>query len=272
VTLFVLPVVGHGKAVERHGSANRPIAEHDAVYRYRLCRNSFRDTEIACRAISLMDPALARWVRQEGLAVDVWTSHELGIAITEGIDPARIVVRGDALSDPELRCVANVGVGRIVVGSASQVDFVAVCTEHRTQGVLVQTTDSHTPRRQVAFDTPAAVPSGLPFATRDTDNAVSAVLAQHRLNLEGLHCDVGSQDGAFASYAAAVSHMIAEMARLRRRHGKVLTRLSLHRDPPLSDSRTESEELAERIDEALDDACASMRFPRPRVLLSFGST
>jgi diaminopimelate decarboxylase len=62
------------------------------------------------------------------------------------------------------------------------------------------------------------------------------------------------------------------MARLRRRHGKVLTRLSLHRDAPLSDSRTESEELAERIDEALDDACASMRFPRPRVLLSFGST
>jgi diaminopimelate decarboxylase len=189
-----------------------------------------------------------------------------------GVHPARIVVRGDALSDPELRCVANVGVGRIVVGSASQVDFLALCIEHRTQGVLVQTTDSHIPPRQVAFDTADAVPSGLPFAGRDIDNALSAVLAQHRLNLEGLHCDVGSKDGAFDSCAAAVRHMIAEMARLRRRHGKVLTRLSLHRDAPLSDSRTESEELAERIDEALDDACASMRFPRPRVLLSFGST
>lgn len=88
----------------------------------------------------------------------------------------------------------------------------------------------------------------------------------------GLHCEAGSQDHDFVSYPAAIGHIIAEMTRVRRNHGVVLTRLGLGgvRAVPCGDWAVELPELATQIDESLDDACATLRFPRPLVALSTG--
>ena len=66
--------------------------------------------------------------------------------------------------------------------------------------------------------------------------------------------------------------MIAEMTLIRRHHGAVLTRLGLggRRCVPSGDWAVELPELASEIDESLDDACATLRFPRPLVVLSTG--
>ena len=57
--------------------------------------------------------------------------------------------------------------------------------------------------------------------------------------------------------------MITEMTQIRRHHGVVLTRLGLGggRAVPSGDWTTELPELASQIDESLDDACATLRFP-----------
>lgn len=264
------PIGFDGHGAELHTTAGQPPAGHSSIRRYNLYRTSLPDIEICCAAIELRNPQLARWVRKQSLAVDVCTSEELGVAIANGIHPARIVVHGDALCDTELRRAANVGVGRIIVASASQVDLLALRNEHRTQGILVRTTDPGADSYRLAAGTDDCVPFGLPFATAETDNALRAVLGHRRLNLHGLHAEIGSQDGGFFSYPTAIGHMVAEMARIRRDYGQVPTRLSLHRDVPLCDSRVGLETLAAHIDDALDDACAAMRFPRPRVLLSTG--
>ena len=93
-----------------------------------------------------------------------------------------------------------------------------------------------------------------------------------RLNLVGLHCDVGSEEHDFVSYPAAIGHMITEMTQIRRHHGVVLTRLGLGggRAVPSGDWTIELPELASQIDESLDDACATLRYPRPLVVLSPG--
>ena len=55
-------------------------------------------------------------MRKRALATDVRTSEELAVAgCHRASDPARIVVRGDTLPDPELLCAANVGVGRVII-------------------------------------------------------------------------------------------------------------------------------------------------------------
>jgi len=46
-------------------------------------------------------------VRKQALATDVRTSEELAVAVANGIHPARIVVHGDTMSDPELLCAAT---------------------------------------------------------------------------------------------------------------------------------------------------------------------
>ena len=66
--------------------------------------------------------------------------------------------------------------------------------------------------------------------------------------------------------------MITELAMIRRSHGAVLTRLGLGggRAVPSGDWTIELPEIAAQIDESLDDACATLRFPRPLVVLSPG--
>ena len=245
--------------------------EHDDVRCYTLYRNAFAEREIACPAMVLRDTVLARWVRKHALAVDVRTSKELAIAIANGIHPGRIVVHGDNLYDPELRCAANVGVGRVIVDSASQAEFLASCSENRTHSVLIRTTDPGLRSSWEVMEANRGTPLGASSAPNNAD-PIEVVLAHRRLNLEGLDARIGLHEGAFVSCTAAIGHMIAEMARVRGQHAIVLTQLGLHIDLPVRDSEIALRSLADRIGATLDDACTTMRFPRPRVLLSLDST
>ena len=211
-------------------------------------------TEIALPALALRNRVVAKWVRDHGLAVDVRSGEELAVAIASGIHPTRMTVYADTLYANEiLFCTANLGVGRLLVSSADQIEQLVVAP-HRRQGVLVGMTDVTAP------------------APGEADDAVKAIVDHSRLDLIGLHCEIGSQDRDFVSYPAAIGHMIAEMTHIRHDHGIVATRLSLGggRAVPSGDWTVELPELASEIDESLDDACATLRFPRPMVVLSTG--
>ena len=67
--------------------------------------------------------------------------------------------------------------------------------------------------------------------------------------------------------------MVAQMDHIRRRHGVVLTRLVLGGGSVLAaaDSSVIRRDLAEEIDSSVDDACATLRFPRPVVVISAGA-
>ena len=116
------------------------------------------------------------------------------------------------------------------------------------------------------------VPSGFRFDSNESDTAIAAVLEHEWLNLAGMHCEVGSQDHDFVSDPAAIGHMIAEMTHVRRNRGVVLTRLGVGggRAIPSGDWAVELPQLAAQIDDSLDDACGTLRFPRPLVVLSTG--
>jgi len=179
-------------------------------------------------------------------------------------------VHADGMSDSELRAAANLAPGRVVVSSMSQIDLLASTVEHRTQGVVICVTDVNAPIL-TAVGTPK---SGFRFDSNELDYAVRRTLAAKRLNLIGLHCDVGSEEHDFVSYPAAIGHMITEMTQIRRHHRVVLTRLGLGggRAVPSGNWTIELPELASQIDESLDDACATLRYPRPLVVLSPGLT
>ncbi len=122
--------------------------------------------------------------------------------------------------------------------------------------------------------TPEAGQRHFIFDSTDTDIAVDAVLGHRSLALIGLQCEVGTAAHDFVSYPAAVGTMIAQMDDIRRRHGVVLTRLVLGVGGALSNANSfvAQRDMAEEIDESVDDACATVRFPRPAVVLAAGST
>ena len=252
----------------RHTVSGEPDPlERAVLHRCETYRKSFPMTEIALPAYALRNLPVARWARDQRLAIDVCTGKEFAVAIAAGIHPARMTVHADRLSDSELRATANLEPGRVVVNSMSQIELLASAVG-RTQGVVICVTDVDAPVLTVA----GTEKRGFRFDSTELDRAIEAVLAAKRLNLLGLHCDVGSEENDFVSYPAAIGHMITEMSQIRRHHAVVVTRLGLGGGwaVPCGDWTTELPELASQIDESLDDACATVRYPRPLVVLSPG--
>lgn len=269
VFLSVLSVTKLSGSAARQTDLHGPLTpDRVAVRRCESYRKSFPVTEIALPAYALRNLSVARWVRDQRLAIEVRTDEELAVAIAAGIHPGRMTVHADAMTDPELRAISNLAPGRVVVSSMSQIVLLGSTVEHRTQAVGLFVTDIDAPMPGLA----GADKPGFRFDSDELDRAVGAVLGDKRLNLVGLHCDVGGQDHDFVSYPAAIGHMITEMTQIRRHHSVVTTRLGLGggRAAPAGDWTVELAELARQIDASLDDACATMRFPRPLVMLSPG--
>ncbi|GAA3192434.1 hypothetical protein GCM10020255_092480 [Rhodococcus baikonurensis] len=124
---------------DQYGTPTYVVDEADVRHRCRTYREIFPDSEIVYAGKALMIRAMATWVSDEGLGVDVCSAGELAIALAAGVDPKRIILHGNAKSVSELRAAVNAGVGRIVLDSPSEaVRLASVCT-HR-QKVLIRVT------------------------------------------------------------------------------------------------------------------------------------
>jgi diaminopimelate decarboxylase len=249
------------------------IDETDFRQRCRRYREALRGIDVVYAGKSLLTIAVARWASEEGLSIDVCSAGELAIALAGGVDPARIVMHGNAKSPNEMREAARVGVGRIVLDSCIEIAYLAGLARRR-QRVLIRVTpdiDIHGHR---------AVTTGISDQkfgfTLDGDHAAEAVkrvLAHPILDLVGLHCHIGSQVTDSALYGEAIRRMIAAMADIRAHHGIILTELNIgggHGIPYLpGDRELNLDELADVI-EALDEACAAEHFPRPTIVVEPG--
>ena len=69
--------------------------------------------------------AVARWVREEGLCLDVCSGGELAVAIRAGFPGERIALHGNNKSTAEIEAALAHGVGRIVVDSFEEIERIA---------------------------------------------------------------------------------------------------------------------------------------------------
>lgn len=240
-----------------------PQPDHPQIRRLIGYRDSCAPAEVSFPASVLHDSGVARWMREHRQAIDVRTMQELYSAISVGIHPALMTVHADQLDTADMPRLAAVGVGRVVLSRDEHIVSLSDAVVGRTQNVLLRMTDATTTdraRRQFVCD------------SHDADLAVDAVMERRSLNVTGLQCEVGTAVDDFVSYPAAIGNMVAQMDHIRRRHGVVLTRLVLGGGSVLAaaDSSVIRRDLAEEIDESVDDACATLRFPRPSVIISAG--
>ena len=252
-----------------HNEQTRSLVRDDEdLQRCKIYRKAFPMTEIAFPARALRNRAIATWVRDHRVSVDVRSGEELATAIAAGIKLPRLTLYADVLSDSNLHAAVDLGIGRVVAGSVQEIELLRSVVARQAQDVVIRMTDVNMP--VLAIASAGDVRSGFRFDSNEADAAIAAVLDHEWLNLVGLHCEVGSQDHDFVSYPAAIGHMIAEMTHIRRNHNLVLTRLGLGggRAIPSGDWAVELPQLASQIDVSLDDACGTMRFPRPLVVLS----
>lgn len=250
------------------------IDETDFRHRARRYRRALRGVEVVYAGKSLLSTAVARWAREEGLGVDVCSAGELATALAGGVDPARIVMHGNAKSPEELRDAVRAGVGRIVLDSCMEIAYLAGLARRR-QPVLIRVTPDIDIHGHRAVTTGVSDQKfGFTLAGDHAADAVTRVLAHPILDLVGLHCHIGSQVSDAALYGEAIRRMIAAMADIRARHGVILTELNIgggHAIPYVpGDRELDLDELAAVIENALDEACAAEQFPRPQIVVEPG--
>lgn len=219
--------------------------EQEAMRRCATRHRSLDPVELALPARALRDSHVAKWARDHGLVVEVRTGADLVTAIGTGIHPMRLVVHADGFGADEIVfCSANLGIGRVVVNTPAQIQLLVSCAvRHRRQRVIVGVTAA---------------------------DVVTAVLNGPRLDLVGLYREIDSGRDCFTATPELVGEVIAELADIRNAHAVALTRVWVGAGFGFDAGPDDLSELSRTIEMTVDDACATLRFPRPVVVVSCG--
>ncbi len=156
---------------------------------------------------SLPVTAVYRLMAEEGLGADVAGGGEIEMALAGQMDPARLVLHGNAKTDAELRRALEVGVGLIVVDGLDELDRLEGLVE-REQAVLLRVTPG------VGAPTHAAIATGqadskFGFGPHDLAIARRRLGGHRHLRLEGLHVHVGSQIATTEPFVRALEAVAA---------------------------------------------------------------
>jgi diaminopimelate decarboxylase len=250
------------------------LDEDDFRGRIRRYQSALPGVSIVYAGKSLLTTTIARWIAQEGLGLDVCSGGELATALAAGVDPARIILHGNAKTPDELRDAAAVGVGRIVVDSPLEIAFLAGQVRTR-QTVLLRVIPGVDIGGHPAVTTGVDDQKfGFTIADDRALDAVGRILNQPCLSLAGLHCHIGSQVADPTLYGQAIARMIAVMADIRARFGVTLPELNIgggHAVPYIADDpELNLARFAEVIEDSLESACAAADFPRPALTVEPG--
>jgi diaminopimelate decarboxylase len=152
--------------------------------------------------------AVQRVMVEEGLGLDVAGGGEILTALKAGVDPALMVLHGNAKSDEEIAMAVEHSLGLVVVDNSDDVDRLeATVPSGLRQDVLVRVIPG------VTADTHAAVLTGhegskfglSPAMAREL---ITRIEGSAKLTMRGLHVHVGSQIldvGPFAESVAPVA-------------------------------------------------------------------
>ena len=113
--------VGLAEIAERFGTPAYVLDEEHVRARCREYAKAMAPHEVAYAAKAFWCRAMARWIAEEGLSLDVCSEGELVVAGAAGFPAARILLHGNGKTLNELSAALDYGVGRVVVDSVSEV-------------------------------------------------------------------------------------------------------------------------------------------------------
>ncbi len=271
---------------QKFGTPAYVLDEDDFRARAREFQQAFRaafsepaaagaDVYYAAKAFCCL--AAIRWVREEGLSLDVCTGGELAVALRAGMPARRIAMHGNNKSRPELRRALDAGVGRVVVDSTAEIDLLArLAAEAGTrQGVLVRVNvgvEAHT--HEYVATAHEDQKFGFSLAGGVAAQAVEQVLNERSLRLTGLHSHIGSQIFDTKAFEVSARRLLGLHAAIRDQHGIDLPEAGLgggfgiaytSRDDPLPPGA-----LAEGMADIVLADCRSYGIAVPRVSVEPG--
>jgi diaminopimelate decarboxylase len=263
------------RLVEQHGTPAFFLDEEDLRSRARAYATHGVDVYYAGKAF--LCTAVARWVVDEGLGVDVCTGGELAVALAAGVPPERISVHGNNKSSAELTRAVDAGVGHVILDSFDEIERLGEIAAARgvRQPVLVRVTvgvEAHTHE----FIATAHEDQKFGFSLRDgvAQRAVAAVLAHEGLDLAGLHSHIGSQIFETTGFEVAAHRVVGLAATIRDVHGHEIGEINLGGGLGIAyvagDDPESPKQILERLTGIVDLECATVGLRAPRISVEPG--
>ena len=173
---------------------------------------------------------VARWVDEEGLALDVASENELRIALAADFPSERITVHGNNKSDEFLRLCVESKVGHVVIDSHQELAQLEAVAKQAgvKQDVFVRVkpgVDAHT--HEFIATSHEDQKFGISLATGDALSAAAAAITSDWLELTGLHCHVGSQVFDAEGFKLAAERVLGLYAEIWKTQGVALGYLDL---------------------------------------------
>ncbi|MDR1186391.1 MAG: diaminopimelate decarboxylase [Bifidobacteriaceae bacterium] len=181
-------------------------------------------------AKALITVGIAKWLAEDGLAVDVCTGGELGTVMRGGILPQRITFHGSNKSDAELNQAMGVGVDLIVIDSLAEIDQLARLAragDYRPDVMLRCSIGIEAHTHEFIATSHEDQKFGLSAADGSVMEGVRRVLGHDRLTLRGLHTHIGSQIFDTHAFEQAMQRMAHLTAQIEHEHNLQLTELGL---------------------------------------------
>ena len=215
-TFFLDEAAYRSRALTWHNGLQREFGPHAGTIYY--------------AAKSFICTAVAQWISEIGIGIDVCTGGELAVALAGGISPSKIEVHGNNKSVAEIERAVSVGVNTIVMDSLFEIERVAAAARKHgvRQGVMLRLTpgiEAHTHEKiSTAHED---VKFGFSIASGAAWQAVQAVAEHPELELRGVHCHIGSQIFGVEAHEIATDRLLAFMGKYRDTYGTQLPELDL---------------------------------------------
>ncbi|MEX0429635.1 diaminopimelate decarboxylase [Nocardioides sp. DS6] len=206
------------------------LDEDDFRGRARAFRDGFDGYDVYYAGKAFLCTAVARWIAEEGLCLDVCSNGELSVALRADFPIERIGYHGNNKTQIELRRAIVAGVGRIIVDSFDEVERVAAITAETglTARVMVRVTagvEAHT--HEYIATAHEDQKFGFSISSGDAFDAVRRLRDAPGVELRGLHSHIGSQIFDSAGFEVAARRVLALHGRVRDELGLEMPEMDL---------------------------------------------
>ena len=269
--------VGVATLARTYGTPLFVMDEEDFRGRARDYRTAFTDADVYYAGKALLTKAVARWVMEEGLKLDVCSGGELAVALAAGVPGDRIGMHGNNKSTQELRRAVEVGVGRVIIDSLDEIERLeAVAAElDRRPKVLIRVTtgvEAHT--HEFVATAHDDQKFGFAMSTGAAAEAVRRVLAAPHLDLVGLHSHIGSQIFDTSGFEVAARRVTRFLTGVHEEQGVTLAELDLGGGLGIAytsgDDPLDAKTIAQSLTAIVRRECEEAGLPQPRVAVEPG--
>ena len=275
--VLVLGGVGVRELADTYQTPLFVLDEEDFRARARDYATAFAGSDVYYAGKALLTKAVARWVVEEGLKLDVCSGGELAVALAAGVPADRIGMHGNNKSESELRRAVEAGVGRIIIDSLDEIERLEriAAAAGRTPKVLVRVTtgvEAHT--HEFVATAHDDQKFGFAMSTGAAAEAVRRVLAAEHLELVGLHSHIGSQIFDTSGFEVAARRVTVFLARVHTDLGVTLAELDLGGGLGIAytsdDSPLDPKTIADSLTAIVRRECEEAGLPVPRLAVEPG--